>query len=291
MKQVFLSLLLTSFSMFALQAIAQGSLLDEMSTPADSTPAEPEEFPNTFETVRLVNGHSTEMPGARAMQFMITHRFGAINSGPYDLFGLDQANMRLGFDIGITDRIAIGIGRSNNFKTYDTHLKLKLLKQSENMPVSLVGISTMALKGTKWDKPNHVNNYFTHRLTFTHQLLVAKRFGEHLALQVMPTMVHRNLSPLGEQNDVFICGVGGSFKLNSRNAINVEFYPFVANKPTGYTPSLALGWDLETGGHVFQITLANSQYMADNLFLTQATGNWLDGGIHLGFNLMRFFDI
>lgn len=268
---------------------AQG-LLDEMdaTTPADAPTAE---FPSSFETVRLVNGHSTEMPGKQGMQFMITHRFGALNSGAYDLWGLDQAYMRFGFEYGITDRIGIGVGRSNVNKTYDGHLKLKFLKQSEKMPVSLVLLSTAAIKAEKWADPNHVNNFFSHRVSYTHQLLLSHRASDFLAVQLMPTVVHRNLAPAGEQNDVFLCGVGASFKLNTRNAINVEYYPFVANKPAGKLGSLAIGWDLETGGHVFQITLSNSRAMTDNIFLTETTGNWFDGGIHLGFNLMRYFQI
>jgi hypothetical protein len=66
----------------------------------------------SFKTTRIVNGHSIENVGAGILDFKILHRFGAINQGGYEFFGLDQATMRIGLDYGITKNLMIGIGRS-----------------------------------------------------------------------------------------------------------------------------------------------------------------------------------
>jgi hypothetical protein len=80
-----------------------------------------------FKSTRLINGHTVENTGRGIMDLRISHRFGTLNKGAYELFGLDNATMRFGFDFGLTDNIMTGIGRSTFEKTFDAFLKLKIL--------------------------------------------------------------------------------------------------------------------------------------------------------------------
>jgi hypothetical protein len=50
-----------------------------------------------------------------------------------------------------------------------------------------------------------------------------------------------------------------------------------------------LGIDIETGGHVFQVSLSNSQGIIEQFFIPQTTGDWLKQGMRLGFNIVRVF--
>ena len=130
----------------------------------------------TFKTTRLINGHTVENAAAGVLDVKISHRFGKLNGGGYELFGLDNASMRFGFDYGITRYLMVGIGRSTFEKTYDAYFKLKLLRQStgkRRMPFTLSYVPTIALKTLKWEDPNR-KNYYTSRLYFTHQLIIGR---------------------------------------------------------------------------------------------------------------------
>lgn len=290
MKHLFFSLLLATCA--SSSAFAQDDMLDGLEPTKDSAATEYVEA--TFKTVRLVNGHSTEVPYKKSLQMMIQHRFGELKGGAYELWGLDQAYMRIGFEYGFTNRLSAGFGRSTTQKTYDGHIKYKLLRQStgkKNMPVTAVWISQITAASQKWAEPNR-DNYFSSRLNYVHQLLISRKFNRNLSLQIMPTLVHRNLAPRGEASDQVSIGMGGRYKLSGSTALNVEYYPIIVGKTKNTYNSLSACLDIETGGHVFQITLSNTTALNDNLYLTnQLNGNWLKGGIHLGFNLMRVFNV
>lgn len=257
----------------------------------------------TFKTTRLINGQSIENVAAGVMDVRISHRFGMINQGSYELFGLDQASMRLGFDYGISNRLMIGIGRSTFQKQYDAFGKFKILRQSSGgrgaSPVSISAVSTVMLKTLKWDDPKR-NNFYTSRLSFAHQLIIARKFSEGLSVQLMPSYVHYNLAAtVKEPNDIFALGVGGRIKLSKRISFNAEYYhilpiSLVAGENyrlSGTKNSLAVGFDIETGGHVFQLQFTNSTGMTEKTFITETTGDFFKGDIHFGFNLSRVFTI
>jgi Membrane bound beta barrel domain (DUF5777) len=249
----------------------------------------------TFKTTRLINGHSSENVSKGVLDVKISHRFGTINKGGYELFGLDNATMRMGFDYGVTKYLMVGVGRSTFQKTYDAFLKIKLLRQStgkRNMPISLSYVPTIALKTLKDQNPEQTN-YFTSRLYYTHQLIVARKFSDKLSLQLMPTFVHHNLvTGANEPNDVLAIGIGGRQKLTKRLSLNVEYYYQLPQyKLNGTTNALSVGFDIETGGHVFQLHFTNSQGMNERTFISETTGKWEKGDILFGFNISRVFTI
>jgi hypothetical protein len=248
-----------------------------------------------FKTTRLINGHSIENVAKGVLDVKISHRFGTLNTGFYELFGLDNASMRMGVDYGITPYLMVGIGRSTFQKTYDGFFKLKLLRQSsglKNMPVSLSLVSTMAVQTLRWADPDR-ENYFSSRLSYTHQLLVARKFSESLSLQLMPTFIHRNLAiRADEPNDLWALGIGGRQKLSKRVSVNVEYYYMLPDsKLDGTSNSLSVGFDIETGGHVFQLHFTNSTAMTEKNFISETTGKWERGDVLFGFNISRVFTI
>jgi hypothetical protein len=249
----------------------------------------------TFKSTRLINGQSIEIPPKGALNFMISHHFGRVNTGIYEFFGMDQANIRFGFDYGITDWLSVGIGRTSVNKTYDGSLKVKILRQSKgfkNMPVSLTYYTNIAVSTLKWQETERTN-YFSSRLEYVHQLLIARKFGSRLSVQIMPTFVHRNLvQTIYDQNDVWAVGAGGRIKLTNRLAITAESYFLMPGQTQEmFYNSLSFGIDLETGGHVFQIFLTNSLGLIEEQFIPATTGNWLRGDIHIGFNIHRTFQV
>jgi hypothetical protein len=257
----------------------------------------------TFKSTRIINGHSIENTAAGVLDFRVSHRFGPINSGLKDFFGLDGANTMIGFDYGITDWLMIGLNRSTYQKEVGGFTKIRLLRQTENnsMPFSLSymgGISAQTMPALTLAPvvvaPGDTvtpEYYFSNRLYYVNQLLLARKFSNMFSLQLMPTHIHYNLVPTnGEPNDVIALGLGGRVKLSNRISLTGEYY-YRFTELNGYHNSVSLGMDIETGGHVFQLMLTNAIAMTERAFIGQSTDDWFDGGIHFGFNISRVFTI
>jgi len=248
----------------------------------------------TFKATRLINGHTVQTPGEGTMVFLISHRFGALNSGAYEFFGLDQATLRLGFEYALTDRFEVGVGRSSLNKVYDGFLKYKAIQQTTGahaVPVSVTLFTSAAVMTQRMN--NGIDYTLGKRTAYTYQALIARKFSPDFSLQFMPTLVHRNLvTNESEKNDVFALGGGGRYKLTKRFSLNAEYYYLLPSYTADhYRNSVALGVDIETGGHIFQMHVTNSTGMIEQQFITQTSGNFFDGYICFGFNVSRNFTV
>lgn len=249
----------------------------------------------SFKTDRVINLQSLENTAPGVLDVKISHRFGFINQGAYQLFGLDNATIRIGADLGLTDHLMIGFGRSSFEKTFDGYAKLKLLRQStgkRNTPFSILAFGSAALKSIHFKDPER-ENYFSSRMFYTGQLIIGRKFSDSFSFQVSPTLVHRNLvATTDEKNDVFAIGFAARQKLTRRLSLNAEYIYVLPNQILDtYYNSLSIGFDIETGGHVFQLHFTNSTSMIDKGFIAETSGNWMDGGIHFGFNISRVFTL
>lgn len=249
----------------------------------------------SFKTTRIILGQSIENPKDGNLNLEIQHQFGNMNGGGYELWGLDQATIRFGFDYGITDWLAVGIGRSSLNKTFDGHVKTKILRQSKgtkNMPITLSYFGGVFVNSLNWENPER-ENYPVSRLSYAHQLLIARKFTDAFTFQLSPSIIHRNLvETIEDENDVFSIGAGGRLKLSKWISINAEYFYLLPGKTADkFEDSFSLGVDIETGGHVFQVYLTNSQGMQEPYFITNTPGSWGDGDLHLAFNLIRTFTL
>jgi len=249
---------------------------------------------NAFKSSRVINGQSMEMIGAGTLDFRILHRFGDISGGAYEMFGLDAASMRMGFDYGITKNFTVGVGRSTAKKELDGFVKYRILHQStgaKKMPFSLLYVGGITCDGMKWADTS-IANYFSSRLAFYNQLIIGRKFSDRLTLQVSPTFLHRNLVDLAsEPNDLYSVGVGGRIKLTQRIAITGDYFYVLNNTDETALNPLSLGVDIETGGHVFQLHFSNAGGMNERAFLADTKSAWSKGEIKFGFNLSRIFQI
>ena len=247
----------------------------------------------TFKSTHLINGHSIETTKAGLLDFRISHRFGLLNQGSYEFFGLDNATERLGLDYGITNSLCIGIGRSTFQKQMDGFAKFKLLRQSTGYhasPISVTGLAAVIIK-TLRDIDPALKRTTSDKTSYVYQLIIARKFSPKTSIQLMPTLVHYNLVPLAnDPSDLYSLGFGGRQKVSKRLSITAEYY-LQFNKFKGYYNSMAVGVDIETGGHVFQLHFTNSTGMTESTFINQTSGKWADGDIHFGFNISRVFKI
>jgi hypothetical protein len=280
-------------AMTAPAAQAQADLLGQLEQ--DSKKDAPTQVVDaTFKATRLINGHTVQTPGEGTMVFLISHRFGAINSGAYNFFGLDAATLRLGFEYAVTDRLEIGVGRSNIDKTYDGFLKYKAIQQTTGahpVPVSVTLFTSAAIVTQKYS--DGIDRTLGRRTAYTYQALIARKFSSDLSLQLMPTLIHRNLVlNEGEKNDVYALGGGGRYKLTKRFSLNAEYFALLTSYTAkNYQNAVALGVDIETGGHIFQLHVTNSPGMIEKQFITETTGKVFNGDLFFGFNISRNFTV
>jgi len=248
-----------------------------------------------FKSPRVINGHSIEFLNPGTMDFRILHRFGQLNKGYENFFGLDQASMRMGFDFGILHNLMAGIGRSTYKKELDGYIKYAPIRQSTgpwSSPVTVAFVAGMTLDGLPWSDPNR-KNFYTSRLAYYFQAIIGRKFSESFSLQLSPTMVHKNIVPLEtDPNNIYALGVGGRLKLSKRIALTWDYSHVIIGMPdSGYYHPLSVGFDIETGGHVFQLHFSNSTGMNERAFITETTNQWGKGEIRFGFNLSRVFQI
>ena len=281
--------LLNTFLILASLQLCSQDLLDILER---ETPETENIVSATFKGTRIVNGHSIENRKNKELEFIIAHRFGRINTGFEELFGLDQSNIRFSFEYGLTDNLTAGLGRSSFEKTYDGYLKYSLLKQrtgANAFPFAVSLFGSIAAKSQKAVAGNE--RTFAESLFYVGQVLIAKKVNSSFSMQLTPTYVHRNLTAIDEDpHDIFALGFGTRVKVSKRVSLNAEYYQqFDKLQSINSRNSLAFGVDIETGGHVFQIILSNAITMVEKSFITETTGNFFGGDIHLGFNLSRTF--
>jgi hypothetical protein len=259
----------------------------------DETPKR-EYVKNAFKSNRVINGHSMEMTGKGVLDFRILHRFGMLKGGLSDMFGLDQASMRLGLDYGLHKNITIGLGRSTYLKEFDAYIKYRIAHQRKGMesfPVSLVWVSGTTLYTIP--PPDPRIDYFSNRLGYYHQLIIGRKMNDKLTFQFTPTLVHRNLVSLAtDKNNMLAMGIGGRIKLSNRSALILDTYPILYGARKGYNFfPLSIGMDIETGGHVFQLHITNARGMNEKAFIAETYQTWGKGEIQFGFNLSRVFTV
>lgn len=293
------------FSILFLLTIISGPLYaqDLMDMLKDETPQTNYAYA-TFKTTRVVLGQSVENPAKGTLQFLVEHNFGRVNQGAYDMWGLDNSTIRLGLEYGINNWLSISVGRSSHEKTFDGAVKAKILRQStgaRNMPLSMSFYGGTMLNSLKWVDTER-KNYYSSRLSYVAQLLIARKISNAISVQLTPTYIHKNLVPLRtDHNDLLSVGIGGRYKITQRTSVNAEYfyqipgfinsYSVNETETAEYRNCLSVGVDIETGGHVFQFRLTNAQPMFERSFITETTGKWSNGDIYLGFTINRVFTI
>lgn len=287
-------------SVFSLTTFSQDDLLDMLNN--EETKSSPERVAYTFKASKLINANTIETTKKKTLDFRITHRFGDMQIGEpigkHTVWGLENAsNIRFSFDYGLTDNISIGIGRSKTNEHIDMNLKFKFLHQNEKgMPISAAYYTNAAISPVAIIPDDD----FANRWSYVHQIIIASKITRGISLEILPTLVHRNyvtndVNPKNgsvDENDLFSLGFGGRFKVSKRVSFVVDyFFTFSEYRTTsnGFYDPLAIGVEIETGGHVFHINVTNSEGIIENDFIPNTRSNWGDGEYKLGFNISRVF--
>jgi hypothetical protein len=303
---------LTTLSLSAFAQDDMLSLLDSVGTKKKS-----ERTIATFKGSKIINAQTTETVKKGTMDFNVAHGFGNIgkesNGGVHTLYGLDNiADVRIGFDFGITNDLTIGVGRSKQKELIDGLVKLRVFNQTTNnhVPFSLALYCDMAYN------PQQASTFYSgvdltqtktnplHRFSYVSQLIIARKFNWRFSMELLPTFQRRNfvlgnINPENgsiETNDLFSIGAGARLKLTNRFAIIADYYYTFSkfrenNTTTPFFAPLGLGFEIDTGGHIFHLTFTNCAGIIENNYIPNTTDNWLKGGYKFGFNISRVFNL
>jgi hypothetical protein len=244
-----------------------------------------------------ISGLSTvEGLPAKNLNSMVMHNFGLVTSGVENFFGIDGgAAVRLGIDYGLTDRWDIGIGRTGLENTVDLRTKYILLHQlkSDKVPVQIAFKGDL---GITTQKERRFDYTFTERLNYLGSIMIARKFNENFSLQVSPMIAHFNT--IVKENGVptpnhttLGVGISGRYKLSNRKAFAFEYLPVIGERNPGTINHFALSYEIDTGGHVFQLFLMSGRWFTEQHLLTQTNTDILDMDFRFGFNINRFFGI
>ena len=289
MKKILLLLLVCA----PLTLVAQDDLLDELE---GEVVEEPQATTSIFKGIKIVNFESTKLVGKNQLQFIISHRFGDLSNGFDTFFGLDNASVRIQFVYGVTDWLHLSASRSGVNQTYDLAAKYHLVKQKDGgFPFTIAGYNMINVN-TELDRGVRPLITFNDRLGYANQLLISRKFNDWLSLQLIPTHFHDNtVIEDGQDNSQWAVGLGGRLKLTKRFALIADWGIHLNRVDNSvFNNPVALGIEIETGGHVFQLHFSNTQAIYANGFLGQTRGTLGTGGnsnIYFGFNLSRAFSL
>lgn len=286
-----LLLLVSLCCLSSIPVVAQEDLLREVE---QGQPQQPAYTLQTFKGTRLVNGHSVETKLGGDFEFIFAHRFGLVNDGIHEFFGLDDAYVRLGLDYGITDKISASIGRNSVDKTVDGYVKYRLVRQqsgARSIPVTVTLLGGIAYKTSPRKKEAPAGFENVDRIAYVSQALIARKFGTGVSLQLMPTYVHKNaVDQMRDANDQFALGGGGRLKITRSVSVSAEYYyRFNVMETSPFFNTLGFGVEIETGGHVFQLVFTNTRALTERAFITETEGDFSAGDVHFGFNITRTF--
>jgi hypothetical protein len=279
MKKLILLLFL-----FPLLTYSQDDLLSGVEAPITK-----EKVTSAFKALKIVNLESTKLAAKGDLYFVVAHRFGSIKDGFEGFYGLDNANTQIKFIYGLTSGINISAARSEF--AYDFATKYMLLPQiKDGFPVTIAGFNSLSINNTLKESL-YPKLEFKNRLTYVAQLLISRKFSEKLSLEIVPSFFHENFVLDPEQsNSQYAIGFGGRYKFAKRWSLNMDYAAHLNRASNSiYKNPLSIGFDLETGGHVFQMHFTSSQAIDEAGYLGRTTGDWTKGDIFFGFNLARVF--
>ena len=246
-----------------------------------------------FKALQIGNLQSTKVVDKGDLYMVVAHRFGTINNGIDDFFGLDQANTKIQLLYGLLPNLQVGISRDSYEKTYSGTAKYKVFRQSNKVFANLSLYASVDIN-SQLKTSVYPGLKTSDRFSYTAQILASRSFSQKLSLQLAPIFVRHNLQDLNytitpTYNQILL-GFGGRYKLLKRLSFNLDYaYNFSKNSNSLYNNPLTMGIDIETGGHVFQLLFTNSRASNDSSFLTETTGDWSKGEISFGFNIVRVF--
>jgi len=257
-----------------------------------------------FESGTVFDASTTRLQPSKTLEFVINHRFGTMDNGTTDLYGIwAPSNIRLGLNYSILDNLTVGIGTTKFNKMQDIQVKYGILQQtrSNKIPVSIVLQEVIGINGSA-DANFGVNYKFTNRFSYFTQLIIARRFNDKISLQVAPGFTHYNSMDSIYDHDRISLSFAGRYKFTSQSSIiiggdfplqiqgiseHLQSFNDNTNLPK---PNISIGWEVSTSTHAFQMYIASGQGILpqENIMFNQ--NDFFKKGILIGLNITRLWN-
>jgi hypothetical protein len=272
---------------FSFAAMAQ----DDSSAVAPQKTSKSKPVKETFECGYLLNNQTIKIPTKHTLEFIVQHRFGKLNSEDFDLLGLyAPSNIRLGLNFSFTDKLQLGVGTTKNNKLQDINWKYALLRQTKSgsMPVSVTYFGNAAIDVRKDIFPKTTN-----RLSYFHQLMIARKFSNKFSLQIAPSYSHFNMVDSLVKHGNIGLSVIGRYKIADALAMLVEYdQNFTKQESSVLTvkPNLSLGLEASTGSHVFQVFIGTYESIINQHNFLYNANDFTNMDVVIGFNITRLWN-
>ena len=266
-----------------------------------------------FDSGYLIDQQTTFIPDAKTLEFSIQHKFGSIQNGKSDMWGIYSpgANVRLGLDYVPIKNLQVGAGITKTNMYTDLTAKWTIWQQTEDnsMPIAVGLFGSVAIDGRSSvniaDEVFHYsgNNMlksrvaFSDRMAYFSQLIIGRKFCEWFSLQAGASFTHFNLVGKTYDHDIIGAHVNGRIKFSPESSIIFNYDVPLKIKDiseqtswdTHAKPNLAIGVDISTFTHSFQIYLesANGILPQENMIFNQNKLN--KKGIAIGFTITRLW--
>jgi hypothetical protein len=315
MKKIYTTLKISALTLLTFITIQTTAFAQEEATQDTTVQETPKERPvrAAFESGLLFDNATTTLQPSKTLEFILQHRFGVIENGIHDLYGIyGAANIRFGLNYSILDNLTIGAGTTKYNMMQDLQLKYRVIEQtrSNSIPVTVMLYEVIAIDGspnTKWDgTPDTVSTKaykFSNRMSYFTQAIVSRRFNDQLSLQVGGAFTHYNCVDSVYNHDRISLSFAGRYKFSPQASFIVAGdFPLDLNGVKDYkkdsdantivydAPNLTAGIEISTSTHAFQIYVASAKGILPQEDIMWNTNNLFDGGILIGFNLTRLWN-
>lgn len=259
----------------------------------------------TFYATSLINTQTSELVPKGQLKFTIKHRFGLADLNEdflKNFMGLDlSSNIRFGFQVPVSDRFYVGIGRTKEKKQYDLEGKIALIRQTldNKTPLNISVYADVAVSADDFpkkldaydyfmsDSTTVFNYHFNHRLSYNSQIIFSRKFNSWFSAQVAPQLTYRNLVRADQENLLFAVPLGLRFKVALLSSVIFDFTPVFTNKGDFGHP-WGIGYEVGTAGHSFQFFIGNTSFIMNPYMYSNETSKLLDNQFYLGFNIHRY---
>jgi hypothetical protein len=239
------------------------------------------------------------VPKKGSLEMFIQHRFGTVNNGSKDMFGLfAPSNIRLGLNFVVLNKLNVGAGLTKERMQVDMNAKYAIFKQREDnkMPVSVSVFGNIVI-----DSRNSSNfRYGVHRFSYFSQVLVARKITERLSAQASGSLswfnnVEGYVNSKGEivnkmKNQHLAVAVMGRYKFSDKSAVVVNYDQPLTQHPTNNPhPNISFGLETVTDSHAFQVFAGNYYGIvpqSNNMF---NQNDYTKGQFVIGFNITRLW--
>ncbi|WP_372773812.1 DUF5777 family beta-barrel protein [Mangrovibacterium sp.] len=226
---------------------------------------------DAFASALLIDNQTSFMPSAKTLEFVIQHKFGSIQNGRSDLWGIyaPAEDIRLGLNYVPVENVQIGAGISRKLMNTDFNLKWNVLKQTTNdrIPFFVTLYGNLAIDGREKDQVDS-GMTFSDRLAYFSQIIIGRKFTDALSLQTGISFSHANLVTENYDHDRVGLHLNGRMKVSPQGAIIATFdAPLQIDKLSEQAsyidqmhpePTLSFGYEISTYTHVFSIYMGNS---------------------------------